>query len=192
MDQDLSGSHSGMKFFLKRNSWVTVRCCIKKKEEQVIDWLMGWEAMRPRGQEEKGSLWEEEDHFLHRPLLCRSVELAGFAVGRWVSSLPVTSIFSMKYESRLSVGGGCVGGLGKRRWYGTVISQRQERCWMPVRGFLSSESVILALRCPPVKCCLVWSKRQNQKESRSLRTWLTLVLPHPAFLLTSCRALNPV
>lgn len=50
-----------------------------------------------------------------RRLLCQSIELAGFVVGRWVSSFPMTSIFSMKYESRLLVGGGCVGGLGKRR-----------------------------------------------------------------------------
>lgn len=52
MDKDLSGTHSHVKIF-KRKDWVTVRCCIRKNQEDA-EGLISLEVMRPRGQEEKG------------------------------------------------------------------------------------------------------------------------------------------
>lgn len=53
MDKDLSGTHSRVKIF-KRKGWVTVRCCIRKNQEEDAEGLINLEVMKPRGQEEKG------------------------------------------------------------------------------------------------------------------------------------------
>lgn len=47
-----------------------------------------------------------------------------------MSSFPMTSIFSMKYESRLLVGGRCVGGLGEKEmmWYSHLTEVEKIGC----------------------------------------------------------------
>lgn len=50
MDKDLNGTHSCVKIF-KRKDWVTVRCCIRKnQEEDGFDKPRGHETQRPRGE----------------------------------------------------------------------------------------------------------------------------------------------
>lgn len=61
----------------------------------------------------------------------------------------MTSIFSMKYESGSSVGGGCVGGLRKKEmiWHSHLIQMKKFNriSELSCLRFLNSESVILAL-----------------------------------------------
>lgn len=136
--------------------WIaTCYCWGKTWITQGAKSLITQEVMGSRAKLEKHPSWRKR----HTSSIvdegefgCTCTKLAGFVVRKWVNSFPVTSIFSMKYESGSLGGGGCVGGLRKREmmWYSHLAQMK--KCNKDSRAvlsacfsFLDSELVNLAL-----------------------------------------------
>ena len=78
---------------------------------------------------EKCPFVAEEEHFHHGGggRIGMQTHCTGRFCGGKMSSLSMTSVFSVKYESGSSLRGGCVGGLRKKemRWY-SHLTEREK------------------------------------------------------------------